>query len=48
VHADSLVPFKCVACGTCVKACPEGALRIEELPDAELTETEKRVKVMAS
>ncbi len=28
-YADDLpVPFKCVACGVCVKACPEGALEI--------------------
>jgi Fe-S-cluster-containing hydrogenase component 2 len=25
---DLLVPFKCVACGICVKACPEDALEI--------------------
>ncbi len=23
-------PFKCIACGACAKACPEGALVIEE------------------
>lgn len=28
-YADDLpVPFKCVACNVCVKACPEGALEI--------------------
>lgn len=28
-YSDELpVPFKCVACGTCVKACPENALEI--------------------
>ena len=25
---DLLVPFKCIACGICVKACPENALEI--------------------
>ena len=47
VHPDYIVPFKCIACGACVKECPTGALSIEDLPDAELTETEKRVKVAA-
>jgi Fe-S-cluster-containing dehydrogenase component len=47
VHADYASPFKCVACGKCAKECPEGALAVEELPDAALTETEKRVKVVA-
>jgi Fe-S-cluster-containing hydrogenase component 2 len=36
------VPFKCIACGLCAKDCPTGCLSIEDLPDAELTETEKR------
>jgi len=43
VHADDVVPFKCVSCSKCVKACPTGALSVEDLPDAELTETEKRL-----
>ena len=47
VHPDYTVPFKCVACGQCAKQCPTGALSIEEVPDAELTETEKRMKVVA-
>jgi Fe-S-cluster-containing hydrogenase component 2 len=47
VHADYVVPFKCVACDECFEACPTGALSIEDLPDAELTETEKRIKVAA-
>jgi len=27
------IPFKCVACGICVKTCPTGALKIEEQPE---------------
>jgi Fe-S-cluster-containing hydrogenase component 2 len=46
VHADYLVPFKCVACGKCAKQCPTGALQIQELPNAELTETEKRLAAL--
>jgi anaerobic carbon-monoxide dehydrogenase iron sulfur subunit len=26
-------PFKCVACGVCVKQCPANALSIEEVPE---------------
>lgn len=48
IHPDYVVPFKCVACGECAKACPTGALSIEDLPEAPLTETEKRMKVVAS
>lgn len=47
LHADYATPFKCVADGQCAKKCPEGALLVKELPDAALTETEKRVKVVA-
>jgi carbon-monoxide dehydrogenase iron sulfur subunit len=47
VHPDYTVPFKCVACGQCAKKCPENALAIGDLPDAELTATELRVKVVA-
>ena len=46
-HRDSLVPFKCVACGKCAKQCPTGALSIQEVPDAELTVTEQRLKAVA-
>ena len=48
VHPDYVVPFKCVSCGACAKQCPTGALSVQDLPDAELTVTEKRMKVMAS
>ncbi|MBC7233015.1 MAG: 4Fe-4S binding protein [Chloroflexi bacterium] len=48
IHPDYVVPFKCIACGECAKACPTGALSIEDLPEAPLTETEKRMKVVAS
>lgn len=29
-HDDLPTPFKCVACGICVKACPSGALAITD------------------
>jgi len=29
-HEDELTPFKCIACGICVRACPSGALRLAE------------------
>jgi Fe-S-cluster-containing dehydrogenase component len=45
-HPDYTSPFKCVACGRCVKNCPTGALSIQDVPDAELTVTEQRVKVV--
>jgi len=47
MHADDIVPFKCIACRKCVKVCSTGALALEELPDAELTETEKRLAAQA-
>ena len=47
VHPDHILPFKCNASGRCVKDCPEGALSIEDLADAPLTHTEKRMKVVA-
>ncbi len=28
---DQAIPFKCVACGQCVKACPNEALKIVEV-----------------
>jgi Fe-S-cluster-containing dehydrogenase component len=48
VHPDYAVPFKCVACGACAKQCPTGALSVQDVPDADLTETEKRLKVIVS
>jgi len=30
-HDDLPVPFKCVACGLCVRQCPSGALAIVEV-----------------
>jgi carbon-monoxide dehydrogenase iron sulfur subunit len=47
MHADDITPFKCIACGKCVKVCSAGALTLEELPDAEWTETEKRLAAQA-
>ncbi len=46
-HPSYTVPFKCVACGECAKKCPAGALSLQDVPDAELTETEKRLEVVA-
>jgi carbon-monoxide dehydrogenase iron sulfur subunit len=47
-HPDYAVPFKCVACGACAKQCPTGALSVQDVPDAELTETEKRMKAVVA
>ncbi len=46
-HPDHVEPFKCVACGTCVKACPENALSIREVADAPLSETARWMERMA-
>lgn len=32
-HPGMLTPYKCKACGICVKACPAGALEIVEVPE---------------
>jgi carbon-monoxide dehydrogenase iron sulfur subunit len=48
VHPDCIVPFKCVVCGACAKQCPTRALSVQDVPDAELTETEKRLKISVS
>ena len=47
MHADDIVPFNCINCGKCIQVCAIGALALEELPDAELTETEKRLAAQA-
>lgn len=47
-HPDSTVPFKCVACGSCAKKCPMGALSVQDVPDAQLTVTEKRMETVVS
>ena len=40
-HRDMIEPFKCVACGSCARACPEGALSVQDLADAEPSQTER-------
>ncbi len=43
-HPDQEHPFKCVACGKCVEACPEHALEIIEVEDPAPSETVKWVE----
>lgn len=31
-YPDRVVPFKCIACGICAKACPHAALEIVDVP----------------
>ncbi|MCL1893537.1 MAG: 4Fe-4S binding protein [Holophagaceae bacterium] len=31
-NPEWVVPYKCIACGICVKACPNSALEIVEVP----------------
>ena len=33
-RTDWVEPFKCIACGVCVKVCPHAALEITEAPEA--------------
>jgi carbon-monoxide dehydrogenase iron sulfur subunit len=40
-HRDFIEPFKCVACGSCARACPEDALSVQDLADAEPSQTER-------
>jgi Fe-S-cluster-containing hydrogenase component 2 len=40
-HPALVEPFKCVACGSCARACPEGALEVKEVKDAPPTATER-------
>jgi len=47
-HPDQTEPFKCVACGTCVDACPEGALSIQEVEDAAASQTSRWAERMAT
>ena len=47
-HPDAVEPFKCISCGRCVEACPENALSIQQVEDADPSETVKwaeRIKV---
>lgn len=32
-NPDWVVPFKCISCGICVKACPHAALEIVDVPE---------------
>jgi Fe-S-cluster-containing hydrogenase component 2 len=43
-HPDQVEPYKCVACGRCARACPEGALRIEDVADVAVSETARWVE----
>jgi len=47
-HPDELLPFKCVACGKCVKVCPEGVLSIEKVETPQVSETEKWMEKVAA
>ena len=40
-HPSMVEPFKCVACGSCARACPEGALEVVTVEDAPPTATER-------
>jgi carbon-monoxide dehydrogenase iron sulfur subunit len=40
-HPDCLEPNKCVACGRCAEACPEHALRIDQVADPRASQTER-------
>jgi formate hydrogenlyase subunit 6/NADH:ubiquinone oxidoreductase subunit I len=40
-HPDYVEPFKCVACGRCVEACPENALSVQNRAEMDLSETAK-------
>ena len=40
-HPALVEPFKCVACGSCARACPEGALEVKEVENAPPTATER-------
>lgn len=46
-HPDHVEPFKCVACGRCVRACPEEALHVREIEDAPPTATAQWVRQAA-
>ena len=40
-HPAYVEPFKCVACGACARACPEGALEVTVVKDAPLTASDR-------
>ncbi len=47
-HPAELAPFKCVACGHCVDACPAGVLSVQEVETAGPSETEKWAERVAA
>jgi Fe-S-cluster-containing dehydrogenase component len=47
-HPDYVEPFKCVACGRCVQVCPEEALSIQQVADAEPSQTTRWAERMGA
>jgi ferredoxin len=36
---ERIQPFKCISCGACVRACPNGALELVEVKIEDIKET---------
>jgi carbon-monoxide dehydrogenase iron sulfur subunit len=47
-HRDFIEPYKCVACGSCARACPESALSVQDLADAEPSQTARWAERVAA